>query len=241
MLSAMTASTGACGTCTKAQRCRGQGQAVRDRERGDGADQTSPAAVDENQQGQHEEQVIDSEENVLDSQVEVGPGNLEPAGNLGDDERRCRRRQARDLGGPVEPLESRQHVGHRAGKPVDLDRAADEPSRTGHAPAIGKGASDRVRSDGWRQRSTALGQPGVDPQSKVPAARNFPQDVESLRRGLPQLEVARPHLMRPGCIGWKSNAATRSMARLDQARYPESHRRRRCACSTTTEYRARRP
>ena len=70
MLSAMTASTGADGTCTHAERRQRERDAVRDGERGDRLHQQAHAAHDEHQR-EHEEQMIDAKEDVLDAQPEV--------------------------------------------------------------------------------------------------------------------------------------------------------------------------
>ena len=59
----------------EAQRRGGQRQAVRHRERGDRPHETPPT-LDENQQGEHEQQVVDPEQEVFDSQTQVGTRHL---------------------------------------------------------------------------------------------------------------------------------------------------------------------
>ena len=55
----------------EAERRRRERDAVRDRERGDGLDQF-PAAARDDQQRQHEQQMIDAAEDVLDAEHQVG-------------------------------------------------------------------------------------------------------------------------------------------------------------------------
>ena len=125
----------------------GQRQAVRQRERADGADQPAPKA-DQEQQAGHEQQVVEPAQDVLDAQDRVGARDLAAAamvvgraiqlrGRLGAGERI-------DAGLPVEPedLDQRRRValadtvhGQRAFQPGASAAHGVRPAEAAVGPA----------------------------------------------------------------------------------------------------------
>ena len=71
----------------QSQRRRGERDAVRDGE-GRNRRHHAPGAFDDQQQRQHEQQVIDPEQDVLHAEHEIGPRNFPCPGGSLDDERR---------------------------------------------------------------------------------------------------------------------------------------------------------
>ena len=67
MLSAIVASTGACGDVHETERRGRERDAVRHGERRDCRHEPAPAA-DQEQQPEHEQQVVDAEQDVLDAE-----------------------------------------------------------------------------------------------------------------------------------------------------------------------------
>ena len=139
-LSAMVASTGACGTCTQPERRRRERDAVRDGERRDGRDESPPVA-DQEQQAEHEQQVIDAEQDVLDAEHEVGLRHLEAVGRGGHLERRAVGREAHGLRRAVETLDAREHVGPGRAQAFDRDRPADQAARAPRLPSLDERAT----------------------------------------------------------------------------------------------------
>ena len=191
MLRAMIASTGGPGHVHPAHRRSDQGDAVRDRERGDRGDDALAAAHDQ-QQCQHEQQVVDAAEDVFDAEDQIGPGDLAGAGRRGDGELRARQRQPFDLAGAVAALDAGDHV-------ADADRLALRRA-TSARPVHRAAGSASVRR--WRRRRTHC---GACPTSRVPSRerhrqrqarvlvlrRNLPQHVVAVGAGLAQFEVGR--------------------------------------------------
>ena len=140
----MTASTGGCGTCTKPSVARREREAVREGERGDGLHQP-PAAARDDQQREHEQQMVDAGQDVLDAEHGVSAGDLQRARRGFDHERRSGRREPRDLRGAVETFQAHEHVGHRRAETGDVNRAAGQSARALHGPALGEGVVDHRR------------------------------------------------------------------------------------------------
>ena len=127
-------------------RCR-ERDAVGDRERGHGLDQL-PAAPRDDQQRQDKEQMIDASENVFDAEHEVGAYDGQRARCGLHDKRRSRRREPRDCRRAVEPLLTNYHLGRGGAETGDVDRAAGQPARALHRPALGEGVVGHRSS--WR-------------------------------------------------------------------------------------------
>ena len=182
-----------------AERCGSEGEAVRDGEGGDGLHQ-SPATTRDDEQREDKQQMVHTREDVLDTEDAVGAGDFPHIWRSLDRERRDRRREARDLRGAVEPLQEHEHIGHRRGKAGDMYRAAGQPSRALHGPALAEGVVDYQAS--WLGQVFAVGgKLHVEPQTQVvPAPGHLPEHVVSLRPGLAQFKIGRAHLVR-GCAG----------------------------------------
>ena len=118
MLSAIVASTGAGGTCTKPSVAARERDAVRERERRDGRDEP-PHAAHEQQQREHERQMIHAEQNVLDAERHVGADDLERARPARQHDARLRRREPLIRGRAVEVVDAYEHVGLRVFEAID--------------------------------------------------------------------------------------------------------------------------
>ena len=120
-----------------AERCQRERNAVRDRECRDGCDQAS-RTIDDQQQGEHEQQVIEAEQDVADAEHGVGLDHLQVPGTRRHREARIHRQHPTQLLGAVGALQSHQHVHTTPRKLWKFDRF-----------------SSRAPSTRMRQRSTA--------------------------------------------------------------------------------------
>jgi len=106
---------------------------VGQREGGDRTDQTRPAAHQE-QQRQHEQQVVDAER-------EVGACHLPPACRGPDGEHRRRRRKTHRLCSAVSAAHPCQYVCARRRQAVNPDLPSDETAAAAGTPALDIGAT----------------------------------------------------------------------------------------------------
>jgi hypothetical protein len=181
MLSAITASTGACGTRTQPSVAA--------------ASVMLCATVKDHQQRQHEQQVVDAQQDVLDTQGRVGARYLPPALGIGHDERIRGRGQAFDLDGLVQPLETGQHVGEGRRQAVDADFVPAQPPRAAADPALDKGGV-LLPGTHFAHGLAMLRQARVQRHAQIAAGRNPPEHIEGLGIELFEVQVARAHLVR---------------------------------------------
>ena len=138
---------------------------MRERERGDGDEQT-PRAVDQEHEAENEEQVVDAAQDVLDAEPqEPGGGHRRLAlalAAIGPDRRRLRAQHGREPRA-VAPLDAQQHVGERELEAADRDLARLETvapqsivQRSTVAPAIAcQSRGDVSRHAGGSRASSA--------------------------------------------------------------------------------------
>ena len=93
------------------------------------------------QQGQHEQQVVEAEQDVLDAEAQVRPGEGEGARGGGHHERRRRRRQAVGLLRAVAALDAEQDVGERRAEALHGDGMAIEPAGASHGGTLDEGVA----------------------------------------------------------------------------------------------------
>ena len=168
----------------------GQRDAVGDREGRDRGQDASPA-VDDQQQGQHEQQVVDAAEDVLDAEHEVAPGDFAAARGRFNREHRPADGQPLHLCAAVEPHDARDDVGYADRIAHDGHLVAHQSAGHVNLPALVPRAADfhhaRLARDLGRVRKLHVGrQPGAATQRG-----DFPEDVIGLVRLLGDLEVGR--------------------------------------------------
>ena len=127
--SAIAASTGLGGTWTKPSVAAGERNAMRDGESRDRYDQL-PRVRRNQDESEHEEEMIDAEQDVLDAELEIGSGDR-PAALTGRDRRlRRSRRQPLDPFASIDELDPHERVGHGACQTVDAHLLARKRSRS---------------------------------------------------------------------------------------------------------------
>ena len=148
MLSAITASTGAGRHVDYPSVASAERDAVRDRERGHRLHQP-PGPARDDEQGQHEQQMIDTRQDVLDAEREIVPGHApKRSGAAGIDADRLLRRKPMDPGAAVSEGDAHERVregGLQARDAQGSDRAGD---RRPEAPGLDGGVARRSRRDG---------------------------------------------------------------------------------------------
>jgi hypothetical protein len=145
--------------------------------------------------GEHEQEMIDAQQDVLDAEHEVGAGDLQRARHGVHHERRRRRREADDLRGSVAAFHAHEHIGHRRAETGDMNRAAGQTAGALNAPVFRKGAVDEGGT--WLAQVGGAGRElHVEAEPEILAStRHLPKHVVSLRAGLLELEIGRPDLV----------------------------------------------
>jgi hypothetical protein len=108
------------------------------RERRDG-EEDSLAIANDQQQCQHEQQMVDTTENVFYTEHQIGPGHLARARRRFHRETRFSRQQSFNLTGTVLPLNTHDDIRHTVRNAIDTQRLSDE------VHPRGKSASARCR------------------------------------------------------------------------------------------------
>ena len=184
MLKAIAAFSGSAGTSAYAERGDGERDAVGDGEGGDRLHQ-HPAVADDQQQAEHEQQVIGTEQDVPDALDDVGAHHLPPRLRGGDLDPRLRR--ARDgLHRPaVQQFDPDQGIGDRELKAPDLDALAGESVRPGvDPPALDEGVGELL-DDGRLQVRHAIGQRQHQGQAHTRQHRRAPEHARIGRAPFP--------------------------------------------------------
>ncbi len=201
-----------------AERRDGQGDRVRQSE---GADrlQEHPAVGDDQQQAEHEQQMVHAEQDVLDAEPQVAHRPL-PAGGLAAEHDRGRDRpQHVALEPPVGVVDAHQNVGDGRFEPADAQSLAGQATRALEGAAHDLGAGRELLPVG-RRESAALWHHRRDPDLDLAARRPLPQQAVGLRTGFGDLEQARPGLVR-------RERARRADERQNQHQNPGAERGRR--------------
>ena len=189
--SAIAALSGAAGTCSR-EAWRGEGEAVRDRERGDGLQQC-PAVAHDEQQAQDEQQVVGAQQDVRDAEEQVG--TCAPAGRRRRTQRdrrldrfsemRSRRRRPR--------VHAHQHVGRVASSPSIATVFPVSPCS--HSISGRETQADPARSvpasPGWRQVSGNTAAICIRPPPTDGASRGGRSGRGRFRAGPERRAVAR--------------------------------------------------
>ena len=204
-----------------AERGGDQRDAVGDRE-GRDRRQDAFAAAHDQQQGQHEQQVVDAAEDVLDAEHQVAPGHFAAAHRRRYGETRPVDRQALDLRTAVEAHDAGDDVGDADRVALDRDFLPDQPAGNPHLPALVPGAVDfhhaRLARDLGRLRQTHVGR-----QARAAAQRgDFPEHVVMRVRPLGDFQVGRPeHVGRgKGCDDGRAKQQQDGGQQPDHGRCP---------------------
>ena len=170
-----------------AQRCECEGDRVRNREGGDGQEEHASAANDQDER-QHEEEMIEAEEDVLDPVREVGPDDRERPARGRDLHPRLGGVHQRRRTGAVEQGDPHQHVGDGGLEPHELDALPgdaalpriDRPTLHQRVRELLhrrlRDVADAVR-DLQHDREAHSGQDRRPPEDRVPAGGGF-RDLE---------------------------------------------------------------
>ena len=89
--------------------------AVSNRERSDGSDELAPS-FHQNEQGEHEQQMVDAEKNVLDTEHKIGAAHFQRTGRGCYHKRRRRWGNTSYLSCAIQIFNPHQHVGHGGGE-----------------------------------------------------------------------------------------------------------------------------
>ena len=183
----------------------GERDAVRDGESGDRQDELPRIRCDQDQR-EHEEKMIDAEQDVLDAEREVGGGDRPSALTGGNPRPRRSRRQPFDPLAAVGERHAHQRVGHGARQPFDPHLLAAERIDRRQAPGLHHGVVGYPRND----RGCALDpsrKAHIERQPCVAAHRRLEQDIEYSGRCFLKLEIGRTNLVREcGSSGEKESA-----------------------------------
>src|ERR1700737_48904 len=161
-----------------------QRYAVREREGRDGLDE-SQTATHQQQQPEHEAQVVETGEDVFDPESQIRRHwHLAGAGE-GNPERRRAGPEHRLYLLPTRETDGHQNVGDRVLESLDTQSRAVEG-------AVGEVASLPATNDEavggvfliWRRVEQPVGQLGIEAQHEGAQARLLPQNVEPVRRAL---------------------------------------------------------
>ena len=164
---------------------------------GDGGEQPG-RALDQDQQRQHEQQVVEAFQDMFDAQQGIGARHLQrPRGGF-DHKGRFEFGQADVLRCARQLLQPDQHIHRRKLQPADLDGAAAQPAGALIGPAGGKAVAvaggDRVG-----QVHPIGGQQHLQPQMQLVAeARHPPGHVIAVCRGLIYFQIGQSHFMGQG-------------------------------------------
>jgi hypothetical protein len=157
-----------------------------------------PTTARDDEQREHEQEMIDAGQNVLDAEHEVGPHNLPMARGCLDQERRVGGCQSFDLRCTVAAFHARQHVGERRGETLDADGATAQSTRALHTPALGVGVGDKDPAR-LGQVHAACRQMHIERQPQTFAGRrHLPQCIERIRHRLAQFQIGRPQFVGGG-------------------------------------------
>ena len=130
----------------KAERRQRERDAVRDGKGGDRLYEP-PVPCSDEEQSQHEEQMIEAEKDVLDAEFEISGGRDPAARRSGY--RRFRRagRQPLDPRVAAGKRDAHKRVGHGVPQPVDRNSLACERLDRPHAPGLNHRIAGRARDD----------------------------------------------------------------------------------------------
>ena len=170
---------------------------MRQRERGDRRDQP-PRALHQDHQRQHEQQVIEADQDVLDAEHGVGMRHLEGPRAGGDDKARREWQHASDLRRAVAALHAHQHVDAAGSQVREFDRLASQPAFGLHAPALHRRARG-ITAAQWRDGLCAGRELRVQLQrGGFVQRRQLPQHLVGGGVELAQLQVGGAEFVRRG-------------------------------------------
>ena len=155
---------------------------------------------------QHEEQMVDAEEDVLDAEPEIGGGHLLPARSPPARRRRGWPASARAV--LVSPFSRSMRTStsvRLAARPSIAMVSPAKPAGRMHRPPLDIGV---VQEDAFARRrlGRALGQARVEREPELAHRRRLPEDGIGVRRALGDREIGGPQVMRlrlPGDDGQK--------------------------------------
>jgi hypothetical protein len=168
---------------------------VRESEGRDRTQQPRPPGHEE-QQCQHEQQMVDTQQDVLHTEFQVRARHRGPLGSAADRERRLVGREPHGLRGAVRALHPREHIRAGHGKTFDRDATPDEPTLARGAPALHMAPAHGTR----RVLGAVAGgrETHLEAQPQLPLRRDLEEHVPGRRVDLAKLEVAGPDLVRGG-------------------------------------------
>ncbi len=199
MDSAIAALSGGSGHRRVPERGERERDAVGHGERGDRLHQ-HPAVADDQQEPEHEQQVVDALHDVQDAELQVAERALRGVGDAAEGHRRRRRAQQVALEAAVGMIDAHEHVGDRGFEPGDGERLPRDPPRAGQRAAHDERAGGQLLLAGCREPAFRR-HDRRDRDLDLAADRLLPEERVGAGRGLGELEKAGPGLVRERGVG----------------------------------------
>ena len=168
-------------------------RAVREGKGGDRCEQLAERG-DEQQQAEHEKQMVRPGQNMLDAQPQIGCENIETVRHGSDHKGRRGGREEHVLHRPVERFDPHQNIGHRRVQPSDGDGLAAKSAFTSDAAALDERIA-RLHGRRRRVQVTEGGKLRGDAKPERPQRRHFPEHVKHSGVELSKLQIARANLV----------------------------------------------
>ena len=173
----------------------GEREAVGECERRDRGDKFFPA-FDQQHEREDEEQVVDAEEDVLETENQIGARHLPRRGGGGDDNRRFVRRGAQSLSDTVAVGDADECVHFGGGEAFDGNDLSSEATRTLESPAFDVCVVAEYPAR-LVDRFRIGGKAGVERQAHGVAARgHFPHHFVGAGFDFAEFEIGGTHLVR---------------------------------------------
>ena len=135
--------------------------------------------------------MVDADQDVVNTEDEVGPGDAGGVRRRLDDERGLLRQESRHLGRAVLAFDARQHIGDGTWQPVDPYCAVGEAALTSNGPSFDEAVA-REASARLGEIDGAFRKDDVDGQTQgIALRRHLPHHVVRLGARLTKLEVGR--------------------------------------------------
>ena len=173
------------------KRRSGKGDAVGDRKGADGLDQ-HPRASDDEQEAEHEQEMVGAEQDVLDPLRHKHGRGRERAARRGDLDIGARRMDELGRMRPVEPLDAHEHVGDGELKAKEIDPLAFESDGAGVDPAPLDARIRQFVHLRLMQIADSLRHLQHERQGHARHNRRPPQHVVVSWRGLLEVEIGGP-------------------------------------------------
>ena len=135
--------------------------------------------------------MVDADQDVVNAEYEVGPGDTGGVCRRLDDKRGLFRQESRHLGRAVLAFDTRQDIGDCAWQPIDPYCAVGEAAVTSNAPSFDEAVAREISArlgkiDGAFRKDDVNGQ-----TQRIALRRHLPHHVVRLGARLTKLEVGR--------------------------------------------------